>query len=177
MLDFIAKRTNFSMVLYILFLILLIWCGVLTYLFLQLRSHYNSILHGADNKSLQATLDELLNEVKTAKEKIIKLEKNDILLDRKENFHIQKIGLLRFNPFKDTGGDQSFILALLDKFDTGIVISGLYARSGTRWYAKRIVKGKGIEYELSDEEKKAIAMADNANGQDSLSKEIAFKNA
>ncbi len=73
--------------------------------------------------------------------------------------HIQKVGLVRFNPFKDTGGDQSFILSLIDGKDTGVVISGLYSRSGTRWYAKRIVEGKGVEYELSEEEKKAIKEA------------------
>ena len=73
--------------------------------------------------------------------------------------HIQKIGLVRFNPFKDTGGDQSFILSLTDGNDTGVIISGLYSRSGTRWYAKKIVKGKSVEHELSDEEKKALSQA------------------
>ncbi len=162
------------MIFYIISTILIIWSAALTYLFFKLKAHYNSILNGSDQKSLQTTLDELLQEVKNAKEKIVKLEKNDSILEQKEKLHIQKIGLLRFNPFKDTGGDQSFILALLDKYDTGIVISGLYARSGMRWYAKRIIKGKGIEYDLSDEEKKVIAMADTANGQEVMNKEIVF---
>jgi hypothetical protein len=69
------------------------------------------------------------------------------------------VGLLRFNPFKDTGGDQSFILALVDAHDTGVIITALYSRSGTRWYSKRVTKGKGTEHELSDEEKKALNMA------------------
>ncbi len=162
------------MISYIISAVLVIWLAALTYLFLQLKMHYNSLLRGSQRNTLQATLDELMHEVKSTKEKIVKLEKNDAMLEQQENFHIQKIGLLRFNPFKDTGGDQSFILALLDKFNTGIVISGLYARSGTRWYAKRIVKGKGIEYELSDEEKKAIAMADIVNDREMVNKEIAF---
>jgi hypothetical protein len=63
---------------------------------------------------------------------------------------------LRFNPFNDTGGDQSFILALLDGKNAGVVISGLYSWSGTRWYAKKVVDGKGVEHELSKDEKKAI---------------------
>ena len=70
--------------------------------------------------------------------------------------HIQKIGLVRFNPFKDTGGDQSFILALVDAQDTGVVISSLHTRTGTRWYAKGVVRGKGVEYDLSDDEIKAL---------------------
>ena len=73
--------------------------------------------------------------------------------------HIQKIGLLRFNPFKDTGGEQSFALALVDAHDTGVVVSALYSRSGTRWYAKKVVLGKGEEYELSEEEQKAVRLA------------------
>jgi len=75
------------------------------------------------------------------------------------SLHIQKIGLVRFNPFKDTGGDQSFILSLLDAHNTGVVISGLYSRTGTRWYAKKVVVGKGSEHELSDEEVKAVHQA------------------
>ncbi len=81
-----------------------------------------------------------------------KLEKEGLL-------HIQKVGLLRFNPFKDTGGDQSFILALLDANSTGVIISSLHTRSGTRWYAKNVVKGKGVDYELSSEETQALKSA------------------
>ena len=78
----------------------------------------------------------------------------------KEGFlHIQKVGLLRFNPFKDTGGDQSFILSLVNGKDTGVIISGLYSRSGTRWYAKRVIEGKSTDHELSEEEKKALKEA------------------
>lgn len=70
--------------------------------------------------------------------------------------HIQKIGLVRFNPFKDTGGDQSFILALVDADNTGVVISSLHTRTGTRWYAKGVAHGKGVEHELSTEELEAL---------------------
>ena len=80
-------------------------------------------------------------------------------MQREGLLHIQKVGLLRFNPFKDTGGDQSFILSLVNGKDTGVIISGLYSRSGTRWYAKRVVDGKSVDHELSEEEKKALKEA------------------
>jgi hypothetical protein len=48
---------------------------------------------------------------------------------------------------------------LVDGKDTGVVISGLYSRSGTRWYAKKVVSGKGVDYELSEEEKKSLKEA------------------
>lgn len=139
--------------------IFFVWLVILTVIFLRLRKHYNSLTQGSHQRNLQTILDSLLKEVDVAKkdialisEKCDKIEKNGML-------HIQKIGLLRFNPFKDTGGDQSFILALVDATDTGVVISGLYSRAGTRWYAKKVVAGKGLEHELSTEEKKALDMA------------------
>lgn len=81
------------------------------------------------------------------------------MIEKDGQLHIQKIGLLRFNPFKDTGGDQSFILSLINGQESGVVITALYSRSGTRWYAKRVASGKGIEHELSEDEKKSLAMA------------------
>lgn len=71
---------------------------------------------------------------------------------------VQKVGVVRFNPFKDTGGDQSFVIALLDNFDSGVVISSLHTREGTRIYSKPIEKGKS-KYQLSEEEQMAIERA------------------
>ncbi len=74
-------------------------------------------------------------------------------------FHIQRVGLVRFNPFSDTGGSQSFTLSLLDGYDNGLVMTSLYARNGHRWYIKEVVAGKGKELLLSKEEKDAVAKA------------------
>ncbi|HEV8697848.1 MAG TPA: DUF4446 family protein [Candidatus Limnocylindrales bacterium] len=70
----------------------------------------------------------------------------------------QRVGLVRFNPFEDTGGNQSFALALLDAEGNGWVLSSLHARSGTRVYAKAIHEGRS-EGALSDEEAAAIKQA------------------
>ncbi len=72
---------------------------------------------------------------------------------------IHKVGIIRFNPFKDIGGDQSFALALLDGKDCGITISSLHTREGTRMYSKPIVKGESEKYTLTEEEKAAIKAA------------------
>lgn len=101
-------------------------------------------------------MENLLKDIDLAKKDIDNLKLYCDKIQRDGLFHIQKIGLVRFNPFKDTGGDQSFILSLVDGNDTGVIISGLYARSGTRWYAKKVIKGKSVEHELSEEEKKAL---------------------
>ncbi len=106
-------------------------------------------------------------------EEVIKKELKDIkkldqdykdLLKISEKIHqiaargIQKVGIVRFNPFQDTGGNQSFAIALLDYYNNGLVISSLHSREGTRVYTKPIKKGQS-EYSLSEEEKEAINKA------------------
>lgn len=132
---------------------------VLTVLVRQLSSHYNKLTKGITEKSLKAVLENILKQVDVSRKDIDYLKSWCDTIEKDGRLHIQKVGLVRFNPFKDTGGDQSFALSLIDENDTGVVISGLYSRSGTRWYAKRIVKGKALEYELSEEEKRALKEA------------------
>ncbi len=136
-----------------------IWLTLLTFFYWKLSSHYNKLTKGANPKTLQVVLEQLLKDAEIAKTDIDFLQKRCDTIEKDGQTHIQKIGLLRFNPFKDTGGDQSFILALLDKDDKGVVISGLYSRAGTRWYAKKVDAGHGVEYELSDDEKQTIKQA------------------
>lgn len=136
-----------------------IWLISLTALYLKNQKHYNSIIGGSNGKNLQSTLESLLSGLEVSKKDIDLLVRRCDRIEKESLLYIQKVGLTRFNPFKDTGGDQSFILSLLDANNTGIVISGLYSRSGTRWYAKKVTKGEGVEHELTDEEKKAVKVA------------------
>jgi hypothetical protein len=133
-----------------------IWLIALSIFFWKLSSHYNSLTKGITKKTLQALLDILLKDVDITKEDIARLQKRCDTIEKENKFHIQKVGLLRFNPFKDTGGDQSFILTFVDGNDSGIIISGLHSRSDIRWYAKRVENGRGLEHELSEEEQKAL---------------------
>jgi hypothetical protein len=70
--------------------------------------------------------------------------------------HLQHLVLKRFNPFGDTGGDQSFILAILDGNNDGVVITSLHSRENTRFYVKSVKGGVGIEHPLSPDEQKLI---------------------
>ena len=67
-----------------------------------------------------------------------------------------KINVLRFNPFEDIGGDQSFILTILNHNNDGVVVTSLHNRDLTRIYAKPIKNGEGNNITLSKEEKLAI---------------------
>lgn len=71
---------------------------------------------------------------------------------------IQKVGFVRFNPFQDTGGDNSFSVALLDQKNNGVLFSSLYMREGTRLYAKEVKDG-ATRQPLSDEETKVLEQA------------------
>jgi hypothetical protein len=147
------------MIAYAFIVILIIWLAVMTFFYLRLKKNYSIFTQGTNRKNLDDVLSTLVTGEHNLKEDIAKLRARCDRIEKEEGYHIQKVGLLRFNPFKDTGGDQSFILALLDAHDTGIVITALYSRMGTRWYTKKVVRGKSAEHELSDEEKKALSMA------------------
>ncbi len=139
--------------------VLTIWVFILTFFLWRLLDHYNKLTKGVSQKSMKDVLEKLLKDSDSSKKDIEMLKAYCDKIEKEGKFHIQKVGLVRFNPFKDTGGDQSFILSLVNANDTGVIISGLYSRSGTRWYAKKVAEGKGTEHELSDEEKSALKAA------------------
>ena len=72
---------------------------------------------------------------------------------------VQKVGLVRYNAFKDVGSDLSFAIALLDRNDNGVVLNGLYGSESSNIYAKPI-KNRKSTYQLSDEEEYAIEIAE-----------------
>ncbi|MBI5356770.1 DUF4446 family protein [Candidatus Collierbacteria bacterium] len=107
----------------------------------------NDILSGMDNHLKESKLS--LNELQKTVEDHQRLSLN----------HFQKAGFIRFNPFTNTGGDQSFTLAILNGHNDGFVISSLHSRDQTRTFAKPIKAGQGEKFELSKEEKLAIDRA------------------
>lgn len=139
--------------------VIFVWLGVLSVLFYRLFSHYRNLTQGTDKKDLKSVLEKLLKDFSQESKRVDHLTK-EIKKASQENFYnIQKIGLVRFNPFGDTGGDQSFCLAILDGYDSGLVISSLHSRDTTRIYSKPVKKGQSAGYEFSDEEKRAIKKA------------------
>ncbi len=140
-------------------IVLILWNIVLTFLLLQFYFYYARLVKNGKKESLVKLLDGISGDQLKIKKAIDELAIICGKLEKEGLLHIQKVGLLRFNPFKDTGGDQSFILALVDAQDTGVIISSLHTRTGTRWYAKHVIKGKGEEYELSKEEEEALKSA------------------
>ncbi len=139
--------------------ILLVWLAVLTFLIVKTNKHYTRLTEGITKKNLKTVLDSILNEIRSINQKSNKINKRCKSLELEKQKHLQKVGFVRFNPFSDTGGDQSFCLVLLDENENGIILSSLHTRGTTRIYAKEVEQGKGKSLPLSNEEKEAIKKA------------------
>lgn len=126
--------------------------------FYKTNQRINAILEKGKIKDLR---DIFLNQIGKIKEQDKLISK---IVDRVESLEnisertIQKVGVIRFNPFNNVGGNQSFVIALLDKKNNGFVISSFFIEEGNRVYAK-VVRNGLSEHVLSDEEKKAIERA------------------
>lgn len=142
----------------IIFLIFLaIWLIILSLLFYWMLRHYLR-LSKIDGGNLKKVLDKVLSVQNYNSIFLEKLESKLKKLEIEGNKHIQKIGLVRYNPFNETGGDHSFSLAILSGKQDGLVITGLHNRDKTRVYVKSMKNGKS-SHVLSKEESKAIQEA------------------
>ena len=79
-------------------------------------------------------------------------------LEREGRKAFQRLGVVRYNPFDDTGGNQSFVVALLDADGDGVLLTSLHSRQATRLYAKP-VRGGRSDASLSAEEVEALGIA------------------
>ncbi len=113
---------------------------------------------GAQAQNLESVIYALKNEIKTDRDQIKNLEENLINLRNNSTFAIQKVGLVRFNPFDDGGGNFSFSLALMDAHNCGVVITSMHGRQQNRIYTKKLESGKS-DTQLSEEEIQAIDLA------------------
>ncbi|MAG59908.1 hypothetical protein CMO96_03925 [Candidatus Woesebacteria bacterium] len=136
----------------------LVWLLGISIWIYRTSSHYNRLIGKAGRENLKFVLEKALVDQGKLEEYIKKVEGSLSNLQKSSLAHIQKTGVVRFNPFTETGGDQSFALALLDGQDSGFVILSLHGREGTRIYVKPVRGGKS-RYELSREEKQAVSEA------------------
>lgn len=135
------------------------WLVVITALWIRLFFLFRSFTKDTKKKDLVSSLNKLLKKTNRNQTDLQDQNKQLKALIEKNRLNFQKLGFLRFNPFTSTGGNQSFVLCLLDENDDGFVISSLHSRESTRIYAKSIQSGKSPDQVLSDEEKKVIKQA------------------
>lgn len=168
-MDFINNILNLKSEIIILFII--VFCIVIINCFLlianikktnRLRTKYNRFMNGLSDRNMEELLEKCIESVDAvnSRNRDIELKINEI--ERNLLQCIQKVGIVRFNAFDNVGSDLSFSIALLDNNDTGIVISGIYARDSSSTYAKPVSSGKS-KYTLSAEEIQAIDIAKKTN--------------
>jgi hypothetical protein len=119
---------------------------------------YRYLFKGSENKDLEAVLLSTSEKVQRFNQQLTLLEDKVTSNSLKEKSHMQKWSLLRFKAFQNTGGDQSFALAILDGAGDGFVMSSIFGREESRVYCKPVQGGQS-SYALSDEEKEAIEKA------------------
>ena len=152
-------------------LILTIMVGILTigfisilYSNIKLKNKYNKFMKKIGNgKNIEEDLENYMYRVERVEKQnaeIISYCKN---LDDEVAKCIQKVGMVRYSAFKDTGSDLSFAVAMLDENNDGVVFNGIYSREMSNIYAKPVKNGVS-EYTLSEEEKEAIRRAIEMNG-------------
>lgn len=124
----------------------------------QLRRKYQTIFKSNDVEDIDGL-------VEAFSQKFRHIEKNQKRIFTELDDHasmlsqsVQHVSLYRFNPFKDMGGDNSFVLVLLDQDLNGLLLTSLTMRDSSRVYAKELKSGKSM-MPLHQEEKRILQEA------------------
>lgn len=156
--DSIFSLTADPLIQLVFFLFLIFLNIILLIAFFGFKKKVNFFLQGKNARNLEESINKLISDSAALRLNLEKISQKQKTQDKMLSSTIKKIGIVRFNPFNNTGGDQSFAIALLNSENSGIIISSLYLREGTRIYAKPVDKLKS-SYPLSKEEEEAIQKA------------------
>ena len=125
----------------------------------KLEEKYESFMRGSDAQSLENTILEKFDDIDELKEQN---ELKTIIGEIQENLQstYQKVGLVKYDAFREMGGNLSFALVLLNKQNTGFILNAMHSREGCYTYVKEIIKGESF-IELAEEEREALEQAVN----------------
>ncbi len=135
-----------------------VWFAVLTFVVLRQGQFLKLLFPKSESRDIRRKFEEVIGITSEFDKRIADINKRLGFLEEDGLKHIQKVNLVRYNPYQDTGGDQSFSVAFLDKENSGFVITSLHTRSGTRVFAKPVMKGKSGKYKFSKEEQEAVSV-------------------
>jgi uncharacterized protein DUF4446 len=144
-------------------IVLAVWVAWLQRSHALLRRRLRRLMGDGEGVGLDELLDRQFRRLDTVAERVDALNRLHHELEALTQRSLQKVGVIRFNPFADTGGDQSFAVALLDAEGNGVVLSSLHGRADTRIFAKTVQAGRS-KHALSDEEQDAIRKALSPGG-------------
>ena len=127
----------------------------------KLEKKYRKMMRGVNNKNLEQALNNNLDNIEKA------LNKSQEAINECKNISqelkgcVNKVAIMRYKAFEDVGSDLSFSIAILDSYNDGVIITGIYSRHDSTTYAKPIDKGIS-RYDLSEEELHVLNEAINS---------------
>lgn len=124
----------------------------------KLTRQHQRLMRGVDDRDLEAIINLYMDKVERALKGVDSVEIKYDELSSQLQTCIQKVAIARYNAFDNVGSNQSYSIALLDEFDNGIVLTGLFGRDSSTTYAKPIKGGKST-HPLTDEETGVIIEA------------------
>ena len=125
----------------------------------KINKNYKKFMKKLGNgNNIEEMLKSYVNKVEEVNNKNEEIVKYCKKLDNNISLCIKKIGIVRYNAFKDTGSDLSFALALLNDNNDGVLLNGIYSREMSNIYAKQVNEGK-TNNKLSEEERQALEIA------------------
>ena len=122
-----------------------------------LQKKYDFFTQG-DDKNWDEILTQTLTEVRAAKAELDELEQRHQAMREQMKGCVQKVKLMRYNAFSDTGSNLSYSLAVLDENNNGWIFNAMHSREGCYTYIKEIVKGESY-IELGEEERQCLEKA------------------
>ena len=154
------KTDNFLMISFIINIVLIVITIINIFMLTKTNKKYIKFMKQLGNgNNLDEMLKDYLRDVKEIKRDNSEIKAYYTKLDSDIASCIQKVGLVRYNAFRDVGSDLSFAIALLDGNDRGVVLNGLYGSDSSNIYAKPVKNGVST-YQLSEEEKYALEIAE-----------------
>ena len=157
------KQDTFLLVLIIITVLLLLGFIIMISKLYSLNKKYRTFIEKlGKGKNIEEDLENYMYRVEKVEKQNAEITNYIKTLDEDLTKCIQKVGIVRYNAFKDTGSDLSFTLALLDEHNDGVVLNGIYSREMSNIYAKPIKNGKST-YTMSEEETQAVQKAIDSN--------------
>ena len=145
-------------IIFIIFIIFIVNCIKLS----RIRKEYKKFMEKIGNgTNIEEILEKHIDRINKTIAKNDELEKFCVKIDSDIKNCIQKVGIYRYNAYKDTGSDLSFTLALLDEKNDGVVLNGIYSREMSNIYAKPVQNGNST-YKMTEEEIEAVKRAINS---------------
>ncbi len=142
----------------IIIVAIVLWNAGLTVVFYRILSHYRKIASKTNEGDLVKAMESVLKAEADNAKTLELVQKQMRVMDKNAEKPIQKVGYLRFNPFHGIGGEQSFAFCLLNRQNTGFIVTGLHTRDRSRVYTKPVKNGTS-SFDLSKEEQKVLALA------------------